>query len=258
MEVPDGSLYYWCYIQGLKKVDISELVCSVTLAGRELRDKDIQNYWNGFYKSDTSSRPVFTIGRTAVKRNEYFEMGWQDYPDHPYLGMPEFEQRWVPCNDTLRPLIKWSEGCYTKVDAECTRGCSVLGENMLATKMIVIDCDGDHDKEFLDTDAIRYLSKFIPFTHALAKPKCVSEYGPLPFGCEDIAYQPASFHLTFSVDKVVPTMHFPRAHIDIVGNKRNSLRFWKNKVWNGIEPAPMTPEIWEAIKQYIRSKEEYL
>ena len=258
LDVPDGSLYYWCYTMGLKHVDLTELAGSVALSGKELREKDIQNYWNGWYRSDTGSKPVFSIGKTAVRQREYWDMRWTDYPIHPYLGMPEFEQRWVPCDDTLRPLIRWSEGCMQKVDAECMRGCSVLGENMLATKMIVIDCDGDHDKEMLDLDAIRYLSRFIPQTHSLAKPKTVSEYGPLPFGAEDIAYQPASFHLTFAVDRVVPTMHFPKAHIDIVGNKRNSLRFWKNKVWNGLEPTPMTDEIWESIKQYIRSKEEYL
>lgn len=255
IEVPADSLYYWCYTQGLKHVSYEELIASVAMAGRELREKDIANYWNGWYKSDINSQSVFKIRCQSQRDKAYWDMTWNEYPQHPYLGMPEFEQRWVPCDSTLRPLIRWSNGCMNKVDAECMRGCSVLGENMLGTKMIVIDCDGDHDKDHLDTDAIRYLSRYIPLTHALAKPKCVKDYNNLPYGCEDIAYQPASFHLTFLVDKVVPTMHFPHAHIDIVGNKRNSLRFWKNKVWNGIEPIPMTPEIWEDIKKYIAWKE---
>lgn len=259
LNVPEGSLYYWCYIMGLKHVELDELKTEVALAGKELRDKDIQNYWNGWIKADSDSeRSVFRLGKTMVRQREYWNWGWNDYPQHPYLGMPEFEQRWVPCDENLRPLILWSKGCMDYYDAKCMRGSKVLGENMLATKMIVIDCDGDHDKNELDLDAIRFLSRYIPMTHTLMKPKAVSEYGPLPFGAEDIAYQPASFHLTFAVDKVVPTMHFPRAHIDIVGNKRNSLRFWKNKTWNGKQPIPMTDEIWEAIKSYIRSKEEYL
>lgn len=257
IDVPDGSLYYWCYTMGLKRIDISELIGSVTANGRELREKDIQNYWNGWYRSDTKDRPVFSLGHKSSRQLQYRTTRWGDYPPHPYIGMPEFEQRWVPCDGSLRPLIKWSSGCMQKVDAECMPGCQVLGENMLATKMIVIDCDGDHDKDSLDLDAIRFLSRYIHMTHSLAKPKTVSEYGQLAYGAEDIAYQPASFHLTFSVDKVVPTMHFPKAHIDIVGNKRNSLRFWKNKVWNGRAPIPMTDEIWEDIKRYIERKEGY-
>ena len=65
---------------------------------------------------------------------------------------------------------------------------------------------------------------------------------------------PASFHLTFAVDRVIPTMHFSKAHMDIVGNKENSLRYLKNKIWNGIEPLPMNEAIWDDIKSYVERR----
>ena len=67
---------------------------------------------------------------------------------------------------------------------------------------------------------------------------------------------PVSFHLSFMVDRVIPTMHFPKAHIDIIGNQVNSLRYLKTKRWNGMVPMMMTAKIWNEITDYIRMRNE--
>lgn len=251
IEVPEGSLYFWCYTQGLRHVGLEELSSAVRCAGKELRPKDIQNYWNGWYRSDMDNRDVFTLSHKVVSASsDYFTTEYFEYPDHPYVGYPEIENRWVPCNKENKPMIKWGEGCMSKSDAMAWPGQKYLAENTKGTKLLIIDCDGDHSEE-LDFRTIARLSYYMDKTHCLMKPKLICEYE----GCEEyIADLPASFHLTFTTDKVVPTMHFPYASIDIIGNKHNSLRYWKNKKWNGLDPIPMTSEIWNDIRRYIEGR----
>ena len=255
IEVPEDSIYFWMYAQGLKHVSLEDIELACKVIGKDIREKDVKNYWNGWYRSDLATggyRDVFAIHED--KKKPYFEMEWSDYPIHPYLGQPEIDNRWVPCTKEGKPLYKWSQGCMSRIDAECMRGCGSLAENLKGTKMIVIDCDGDHSKDNLDYEAIMYLSKYIGITHAMAKPKKVSDYGSVPIEYAGLADMPASFHLTFAVDRVIPTMHFSKAHVDIVGNKENSLRYLKNKIWNGIEPLPMNEAIWDDIKSYVERR----
>lgn len=251
MDIPEGSIYFWMYQQGLRQAPFDEVVSALDQAGKEIRKKDAENYWNGWYNSrlyKTHNVLEFQIS----SRPSFLDLRYDEYAKHPYLGQPEILNRWVPCNEDGKPLFKWSNGCLTKIDALCMRGCRMLAENMKGTRMVVIDCDGDHDKEHLDLDAIRFLSKYMSKTHCIVKPKKVSEYDPRNVAEDDPVLElPASFHLTFQVDRLIPTMHFPSAHMDIVGNQANSLRYWKNKEWNGIEPAAMTNEIWEDLKVYV-------
>ena len=51
-------------------------------------------------------------------------------------------------------------------------------------------------------------------------------------------------------------MHFPKAHIDIIGNQVNSLRYLKTKSWNGMVPMRMTAKIWNEITDYIKIRNE--
>lgn len=248
--LPDGSLYFWMYQQGLKGVAYQDIIDVCRTQSREIRPKDEQNYFNGRYKHDLylSTRDIFAA---PIKRNQHGPMRYEDYPLHPYMDMPEVEQRWVPCNAEGKPLYKWSNGCLSYMDAMSMKYCKSLAENMKGTKAIVIDCDGDHGSQ-LDLDTIKFLSKYINRTHCLAKPKLVNEYIDYTHGLGNL---PASFHLTFTVDRVIPTMHFAESHIDVIGNKANSLRYLKNKVWNQIDPIPMTPEIWDDIMNYIKERE---
>lgn len=258
-EPPDGSIYFWMYTMGLKHVPIDEVKLTCAAYGKDVRPKDIQNYWNGYHNSDlyhgAGNDDVFMLKDkrfTTFKQVDFIEQPWTHYELHPYLGMPEVQNRWVPCSATNKPLIKWSNGCMTMADALAVRNQVYLAENLKGTKCIVIDCDGDHG-ERLDMETIMFLSKWRDVTHCLSKPKAVREYE----GYEHTGIEvPASFHLTFMVPRIIPTMHFPYAGIDIVGNRRNSLRYWKNKKWNGIEPVKMTEEIWDELREYVKYRKE--
>lgn len=156
-------------------------------------------------------------------------------PHHPYASLAEIERRWVPCKDNM-PIISWSTGCMDKATAMAMTHCNSLAENLKGTKMIVIDCDGDHDKDNIDEETVRFLSQWKNRTHCLEK-----EGGN-------------SFHLTFKTDKLIPTQHFLKAHIDIIGNTMNSLRYLKTKRWNGLMPTELKAEDWDAIREYIRRR----
>ena len=121
---------------------------------------------------------------------------------------------------------------------------------MKGTHTIVIDCDGDHEEPW-DWETIDFLWRYTDMTHSIFKTEWRN-----PSYMGHILRVPPSFHLTFKTDRVIPTMHFPYAHIDIVGNRRNSLRYWKNKKWNHREPIPMTSDLWSELKQYIKYRKE--
>ena len=255
--VPDGSIYFWMYNQGLKHVPLRDIEFEIARAGKIARPKDIQNYWNGWFRSDLydgrGEKDVFNISNDKVAPStSYFDTKYSDYPDHPYTMYPEISNRFVPCNNENKPMIKWSEGCLTYVDAMCWPGSKYIAENTKGCTFIVIDCDGDHGDD-LDMRTIEFLHRYTRMTHVLSKPKSIRDYE----GWEWTNIQePASFHLTFTTDKLIPTMHFPYAGIDIIGNRTNSLRYFKNKVWNNLTPSPMTDKIWNQIKRYIKSRRE--
>lgn len=250
MDVPKESIYFWMYSQGLKHVCLKDIEAACALACKEIRDKDYRNYWNGFHNSDLYKGPgkddIFMLTKRSRPRfssKDYFNKEYCMYDPHPYAKLKvEVENRWVPCSSTNKPMIKWSNGCMTMADAVAYKDQMYLAENVKGTKMIVIDCDGDHG-EGIDYETMAFLHRYAEMTHCIEKP---SEFMGIS----------TSFHLTFSVDRIIPTMHFPYAHIDIVGNQRNSLRYWKNKKWNGKPPADMTPIIWNEIRRYIEYRKE--
>lgn len=247
--IPEGSIYFWMYEQGLKHIDLEKIISACHHVGKNVRGKDVENYWNGYHRSDLyhsdAAEDIFMLTRTKRETSasgNFFDIRYSEYPTHPYVGMPEIQNRWIPCNKANKPMIKWGNGCMVMADAVAYTNQVYLAENVKGCQFIVVDCDGDHDKENLDMETVRFLGQFRSMTHCLTKP---TDDGV-----------PLSFHLTFSVDRIIPTMHFPYAHIDIVGNRRNSLRYWKNKKWNGIAPAKMTDDIWSLLQEYIKHRKE--
>ena len=251
-EVPDGSIYKWMYIQGLRGVPLEEVEHAVMAAGKSIRPKDYLNYENGCANRDSKSDLTRIKPRPKTPTNLFLITPWDGYQPHPYLKFPEIDQRWVPCSKENKPMIKWKKQAMFKDQAEDYFGMTYLAENLKGTKFIVIDCDGDHDDE-LDMETIDFLWKYHGLTHALDKPKTISEYKGYELSLD---FRPASFHLTFAVDKVIPTMHFPEAKIDIIGNQRNSLRYYKNKVHNGLQPLTMDATIWQELQDYVRYRKE--
>ena len=257
--IPDGSIYFWMYSMGLRHIPYDEVANGLVAEGIEIRQKDEQNFWNGWYNSDLyhgDGRDDLTLlkPRRSGKfvGTQFLTTKWKDYPVHPYLGLPEVENRWVPCSDRNKPLIKWSNGCMGIQEARLWPWSVYLAENLKGTQHIVIDCDGDHGKD-LDMETIDFLWRWSDLTHRMDKPKPIAAYPGYEASCD---FRPASFHLTFSVDKVVPTMHFPESGIDIVGNRANSLRYMKDKIWNGKPMAPMTEDLWAELQAYVRSRKK--
>lgn len=244
------SIYLWMYRQGLSGVNADYLLDQLRLNGKPIRQKDWDNYLRGL----ANHQPPNMFMPTS-SCNPYFDLAYSEYPEHPIKSGPEIANRWVPCSETGAPLIKWGQGCMTKIDAMCMLNSKTLAENLRGTRMLVIDCDGDHTEGILDFETIRFLSKYMSKTHCLSKPKKVEEYN-VANTPRDLAKLPASFHLTFKIDRIIPTMHFPKAHIDIVGNKANSLRYLKNKVWNNAQPIMMTDEIWKDIQEFIARRSQ--
>lgn len=254
VEVPDGSIYLWMYTQGLKGTNINDIIEACRACGKEIRDKDFTNYFNGLHKHVViDNTDIFSFKTSRSSTKSFFDIRYEDYPEHPFnWDVPEIQDRWVPCNKDNKPMIKWAKKCMTQDEAESMNDIQYLAENLCGTHMIVIDCDGDHG-DGLDLETIDFLYQFSSMTHTLSKPKMCSDYGiNIPRRFYDI---PASFHLTFAVDHVIPTMHFPIAHIDIIGNKCNSLRYYKNKVSNDLPLLVMNDYIWEELKEFIANKE---
>lgn len=251
IKVPEGSIYFWMYEQGLRHVPLDRIEFAVLQHGKQVRDKDRENYWNGFFRSDLYNGPgqddIFMLTKqTKIRGNvsqEFLVTGYESYPLHPYLNIPEIQNRWVPCNKDNKPMVKWGNGCMAIGDAVAYKDQVYLAENLKGTKFLVIDCDGNHG-ETIDYETVCFLNKWRQDTHCIVKPNCQWDGKPL------------SFHLTFKTSRIIPTMHFPYAHIDIVGNRRNSLRYWKNKEWNHIEPIEMTHKIWSELQGYIKYRKE--
>ena len=255
--VPTGSLYLWMYRQGRHGISAESMAAA--LAEIPVRDKDWANYWRGWYTWELyKSRAYDALAIDRCRENPW-DKPYTSYPVHPYIGKPDVPNRWVPCNEANKPMIKWGQGCMTIGDAKAKRGQVYLAENLKATKLIVIDVDGDHGwpKTGLDMQAISYFAELTSIPHTLSKPKLVYDYDGFDAITDlGLATLPASYHLTFKVDRVIPTMHFPKAHVDIVGNKENSLRYWKDKIWNGMQPHEMPDDIWEFIMRFIEERQE--
>jgi len=252
---PNLSVYFDMYRWGLKRIPLETIEEACKIAGKILRKKDVDNYWRGYYKSNArSERDIFSLDRTGYAETiDKLDLEFSTWPTHPYIHQPEIESRWVPCNEHNKPMIKWSQGCMSLVDAQSWPHCVYIAENLLHTRFIVLDCDGDHDPSHLDMETIMFLSKYKDMTHTMIKPKMIWEYdGYEGTGLE----QPASFHLTFVTDRVIPTIHCQEAHIDILGNQNNQLRYYKKKLWNGLEPIMLTEEIWDDVRRYCKYRKE--
>jgi hypothetical protein len=254
--VPADSIYMWMYRQGLRKIPWEQIVGALLAAGKQIRKKDEQNYWNGWYRSylrEDGEEPLFQSVPTIQEppRKSYFEKRYFQYPPNDLKDLPDSEIRYVPCNADNKPMCQWSKEKHAKAEAEALPGQVYLAENNKGIKQIIIDVDGDHDEDSLDMQTISFFNRYRGFTHTLSKPKPICAY---PGYASTRELGPASYHLTWYTDRIIPTMHFPEAHVDIIGNEKNSLRYFKNKKWNGLDPKPMDDATWERIKAYLRRR----
>ena len=68
--VPSDSIYFWMYRQGLKRVPINDVYWALRQAGKEIRKKDEENYWNGWYNSTlySGAGQVSVFNKTIDRR----------------------------------------------------------------------------------------------------------------------------------------------------------------------------------------------
>lgn len=244
-----SSIYMWMYRQGLRQRPWQDVMADCLLEGHGIRQKDWRNYWNGWYRHD-----LYFSGKANMSEvMGSHPLRWEDYPVHPYLGQPENLECFVPCSKDNKPMVKWGKGCMTLADARAWPGSVYLAENMKGAQRIVIDVDGDHSLP-VDVELLRFFDKWRELTCCHEKRTIVLDVDPGPWDLRTCCL-PTSYHLTFAVDRVVPTMHFARAHVDVVGNRANSLRYFKDKVYNGLPAMQMDGETWDEIMDWIERRE---
>lgn len=121
-------------------------------------------------------------------------------------------------------------------DAEAISPVHWVGQNMLYQNFIVMDIDGvGHGTR--DEAVITFGSMFREMTMTLEDPA-----------------KPGSFHLYFMTDRLIPVKHFPHAKLDLMGNAVNAAVYFKNKVSNGMSPAMLTSQVWDAMQRYQVSR----
>ena len=249
---PNESIYFDMYRWGLRQIPIGDIEAACARVGKDIRQKDYENYYRGYNKSAIRD-PKFLLKIGTPNYSvpvEKLNHSLSSLPDNPLIDNP-VQARWVPCSESNKPLIKWSQGCLMRDDALAYRNQVYLAENLRNSEYIVIDCDADHDPTHLDLQTMFFLWQYSDITHCLTKNKLVKEYDGYELSKCEI---PASFHLTFKTSKLLPTIHCPWAHIDILGNQGNQLRYLKTKSWNGREPAELTENIWDEIRHYVKRR----
>lgn len=241
--VPEGSIYFWMYTQGLRGCDPVEVAGVLEQAGKAIRGKDWVNFWNGRnnhegYLPNTTTKKLFEFGTgTTSNSRKYFKRDFGMYPD--LTTAPDMVvDRWVPTDGHGRPLCSWKDKAMSMADAMNSPGRVYLSENNLDCHRVIFDIDGDHGQH-IDAPLLKHMDKYRSLTRCITRP---GDYV-------------VSYHLEFICDRVIPTMHFPSAHVDILGNEKNVLRCLKNKESNHLSAIPMTIDIWNDIREYIQFKE---
>lgn len=232
------SIYMDCFQAGARGVDWQVIADACAKEGIIIRKKDYDNYQRGLRASNrqrlNSLNPVVYEEGAS---NTFFDMDYTDYPKLPE-GWKESDVRFFPAEGSgAKPLKGWYWGTHlvTREQAEAISPVGMCGENLLGTTRWVADIDIDHG-DAIDYDLMNWALQF----------KTVTQYWEA---------RPTSYHLIFSTDRIIPTMHWPYAHIDGLGNKTNAARYHKDKVPHG-EITPMTPEIWEEFKRYIKYRKD--
>ena len=266
--LPAGqSPYFGMFRAGRLGYTIEEVTSHCTMLGIPLRAKDIQSWQDGAFKNQVSQaifeqrlaegrrQPGSRInptGRTTkapinlpslrlADKPSFDEARLTDFPKLPD-GWKGCERRFFPCTPDNRPMMQWGwrpgfePNLMLRCDAEALSPVHWVGQNMLYQNFIVMDIDGvGHGT--VDKQVIMFGNQFRDMTLTLEDPK-----------------KRGSFHLYFMTNRLIPVKHFGHAKLDLMGNAVNAAVYFKNKVSNGIEPAKLTSQIWDAMQRYQVSR----
>jgi hypothetical protein len=266
--LPAGqSPYFGMFRAGRLGYTIEEVTSHCTMLGIPLRAKDIQSWQDGAFKNQVSQaifeqrlaekrkQPGSRINPTSrmtdapvnlpslrlANKPSFDEAKLTDFPKLPD-GWKGCERRFFPCTPDNRPMMQWGwrpgfePNLMLRYDAEALSPVHWVGQNMLYQNFIVMDIDGvGHGT--VDKQVIMFGNQFRDMTLTLEDPK-----------------KKGSFHLYFMTDRLIPVKHFGHAKLDLMGNAVNAAVYFKNKISNGIEPAKLTSQIWDAMQRYQVSR----
>lgn len=266
--LPAGqSPYFGMFRAGRLGYTIEEVTSHCTMLGIPLRAKDIQSWQDGAFKNQVSQaifeqrladerrrpgsriNPTSKVGQVPVNlpslrlatQPSFDATRLEDLPLLP-KGWKGCERRFFPCTADNRPMMPWGwkpgfePNLMLRCDAEALSPVRWVGQNMLYQNFIVMDIDGvGHGTR--DEQVIAFGTRFREMTMTLEDPR-----------------KQGSFHLYFVTDRLVPVKHFPHAKLDLMGNAVNAAVYFKNKVSNGIRPAKLTSQIWDAMQSYQVSR----
>lgn len=243
----EESPYFGMFRAGCLGIPIEECVAECSRLGIPVRSKDVEAWKDGKWKHDMNHRSsvlnpampkVSTSEALITKPKEYRLESFPLFPD----GWNGTDVRWFPTDENNRPMQKWgySDGfrptLYTKANAQALSPVGWVGQNMFMQPFIVIDIDGvGHGG--MDTQVIEFGRKYSGYTETWEDPM-----------------KPGSFHLYFSTNRMIPIRHYPYAKLDLMGNEKNAAVYMKNKQWNGIDRKPLTSEIFEDLKAYLKMR----
>ena len=246
---------------------IEEVTSHCTMLGIPLRAKDIQAWQDGAFKNQVSQviferrldaerrrpgshinpgkmvrqAPVNLPSMSVMSKPSFDSVRLVDLPRLPD-GWKGCERRFFPCTGDNRPMMQWGwksgfePNLMLRCDAEALSPVRWVGQNMLYQNFICMDIDGvGHGTT--DQAVIDFGTQFRNMTMTLEDPR-----------------KPGSFHLYFVTDRLVPVKHFPYAKLDLMGNAVNAAVYFKNKVSNGIPPATLTEQVWDAMQEYQVSR----
>ena len=264
------SPYFGMFKAGRLGYTIEEVTSHCTAHGIPLRAKDIQSWQDGAFKNQVSSAlfeqrlaekrrtpgsRINPTGRVSVPINNLPSLRLANQPDFDRLRLGDFpklpdgwrgcERRFFPCTPDNRPMMQWGwrhgfePNLMLRCDAEALSPVHWVGQNMLYQNFIVLDIDGvGHGT--VDEMVIAFGNRFREMTMVTEDPRKVG-----------------SFHVYFTTDRLIPVKHFPKAKLDLMGNAVNAAVYFKNKVSNGIPPAPLTDEVWDAMQRYQIYRKEH-
>lgn len=248
---PGESPYVGMYSAGRVGYSIEESVDYCNSIGLPIRQKDIANWENGHFVWQMDSRthdlnpghksgyigqaPVAGIGKIPD------DLQLSDFPKMPD-GWKGTERRFFPCTSDNKPMMQWGwkpgfvPALMPYIDAKVLSPVGWVGQNMLYQTFIVLDIDGvGHGCR--DEQTIMFGEQLASYTMKMEDPN-----------------KKGSFHLYFTTDRLIPVRHYPHAKIDLMGNAVNAAVYLKNKVNNGINPMPLTDEIWNLIQEYQKTR----
>lgn len=243
---PNTSPYMAMYTAGLKGIPFEEVVDYLRLINIPIRNKDIEQWRNGFFKhqireTKCSLNPMPDKHEVSLRGPSIEEIKFYELPMYPdeWIGT---EQRFFPCTQDNRPMVRWgwkpdfSPELYDRASAKALSPCNWIGQNMLYQKFIVIDIDGvGHG--VVDEQTIEFGNRFKKYTLCYEDPN-----------------KPGSFHLYFNTNRIIPVKHFPHAKIDLMGNAVNAAVYFKNKISNRVDAALLTEDIWNELITYQKER----